>query len=322
MNLDDQRFAHLLRESTPEPPFDISLEAVVRQRDRRRIASRSMIAVAAVAALIAAFAGVPDLLQRGTLIRVAEAADNLSVEYHGVTFTAPDEWQLGEAPSCGLPQDKSVIVGPSWATSHCVAPEPRQAPTWVWLTQISNADLLGSTTWSRGKARPSKIDIDGQPAYLQQQAGGSRGYVVALPWMGVRAEIRAPSDAAARDLVSQISADATDETLAVPADANTVVVQAYPRPRSGGETRQTTVGGRSAAAIIAELRSLEIRRQSDPRCTPTPDTNLNLLTVYGPSREHRMYVVRGGDCAETYGGTGVAGATSRTLRSLIDQQLK
>jgi hypothetical protein len=31
--------------------------------------------------------------------------------------------------------------------------------------------------------------------------------------------------------------------------------------------------------------------------------------------------VRGGSCTETYGGTGVAGETTRTLRTLIDEQL-
>ncbi|GAB3434567.1 hypothetical protein [Flindersiella endophytica] len=321
---DEQRFAQLLRESTPQPPFDISLEAVVRQRDRRRIAARTTIAVTAAAALLAAFAGLPALLQRGTLIRVAEATDNLSVEYHGATFNAPAGWRLDEEPACGLPANQSVILGTrSWPTAACPVPAPKQAPTWVWFTKIpTGIDMSGLDTTYAGKPSPRKIDIDGQPAYLQQQTRGNLGYVVTLPWLGVRAEISSPSDKTARQLLGRISAAATEKSLAVPEDADTVVLQSFDDGGRAKAARQVTVTGRKAAAILEELRGLKIRQESDSHCTPAADPGRVQLTAYGPSLEHRTYTVRGGNCTETYADTGVAGATTSTLRALIAQQLK
>lgn len=289
---------------------------MTRLHNRRRIAAR-----ATVAALIATLAGVPALLQRGTLIRVTEATDNLSVEHHGVTFDAPDGWRLDEAPLCGLPADQSVILGTlPRPTQACPVPAPEQAPTWVWFSRITTLDSEPETMYE-GKPGPRKIDIDGQPAYLQRQTKGDAGYTLTLPWLSVRAEIRSPSDATARQLVSRISAAATGDSLAVPTDADTVVLQSFGSGRAT-TARKVTVTGRQAGAILEELRGLEIRQESDPHCTPAPDSGRVLLTAYGPSLEHRTYTVRSGDCAETYGDTGVAGATTRTLRNLIGQQLK
>jgi hypothetical protein len=319
MNPDEQRFAQALRESTPEPPFDISLEAVQRQRNRRQY-GKTALAVATVVALAAAGAGVPALVGDGTHIRVAEATDGLSVTYHGVTFDAPDGWQLGEGSPCGAPENQSVIVGPAWQTSHCAVPWPNQEPTWVWLTQIANADVLNPQSSYAGKPTPQRLEIDGQPAYLQQETRGERGYTLTLPWLGVRAEIKSPDANKARELVSRISASATGDSLAVPEDANTAVLQKYTERDMRGPS-QVTVNGPDAAAIIRELRGLEIRQGPDTRCTGALGKGTVVLTTYGPSRQHRSYVVRGGDCAETYGGTGVAGATTRTLRALINQQL-
>lgn len=325
---DEQRFAQLLRESTPQPPFDISLDAVVRQRDRRRIAARTttiaVTAVTAAAALLATVAGVPDLLQRGTLVRVAEATDNLSVEYHGATFSAPAGWRLDEEPACGLPANQSIILGTrSWPPTACPVPAPKQAPTWVWFDRINaGIDMSGLDTTYAGKPSPRKIDIDGQPAYLQRQTRGNLGYVVTLPWLGVRAEISSPSDQTARQLLDRISVAATGEGLAVPEDANTVVLRSFGDGRRASAAHQVTVTGRKAAAILEELRGLKIRQKSDAHCTPATDHDRVLLTAYGPSLEHRTYTVRGGDCAETYADTGIAGATTSTLRALVAQQLR
>jgi hypothetical protein len=312
--MSEERFAQLLKASVPDPPSEVSVDEVIQKRDRRRRAVNGAVVLVAAVATVAAGAWLPGLL-RNRQVDVGKPVDGLSVAYHGVTFKAPTGWQLGEAPMCHRPADKSVVVGPGWDTGGpCHMPASTPEPTWVWLTQFTPNDISEPLQSSRDGRPFDKLIVDGQPAWLSRQDDGER-YVLTFPWLGVHVAVGSPNAEEARSLVDRVSATPPDGTLAVPADADEVFLQAV------GNRKGKVLTGQTAAQIIEELRALPIRTEPDGDCATVRDKKLAGLTVYGPGGEYRTYIVRGGSCTETYGGTGVAGETTLTLRTLIDEQL-
>jgi len=317
----DERLSALLHSAAPEPPASVA-PATVMDRGRRRRAKRRISAFAAATTVLLglglglglSLSGGGNGAQRITPAQPPPARPQ-QIAFQGVTFALPSSWHFTR-PVCGLPQNHTLAIG-TWTSLCSYVPPPKVPPVAVRLVGLYGPRSAGGTG---NNAAP--IDWHGQPAWITTGTDqNSRTATLDLPWLNVMVVAYAPDAATARALLDRVEVH-PQRDLALPPDATSVFVQSFAGHDGDGQNRSITLTRRADVhTLLADLRVLPLITDPAKACaTPfSPDTVA--LTVHGTDGTERTYLARFGDCDQLTGGTGVAAATTATLRADIRRLL-